>query len=262
MRPGAFFNQSASTPTSPGRTCAGYASPSVVEQSIAYLGATHVRDGIPYTGWTLPVYEAIAQTGVRFDIVASGPTIDIREGHRAGGGPDAGGARQRRLHGGRQRVQHRQLQLQRRQFGRQPGLGAAVRPGAVIRAVKGNSTLSGVQVIAASMANAGTADIQKEGNLSGFVDSSNWHTYFGDGNQPEQHNLAVAIAAAQSTAPGKPVSITETGYYTAVDAMDWGGGGVTPKVQAVLTVNTLLDAFRDGVSTTYLYELMNNTANP
>jgi len=28
---------------------AGYANPSVVEKSIAYLGATHVRDGIPYT---------------------------------------------------------------------------------------------------------------------------------------------------------------------------------------------------------------------
>ena len=240
---------------------AGYANASVVEKSIAYLGATHVRDGIPYTGWTLPEYQAIASTGVRFDILASGPTIDIAK--------DIGqaAALMQAVPGSVAAMEGaNEFNTGNYSFN---GASSAGNPAwaqqygqALYSAVKGNSTLSGVQVIAASMANAGTADIQKEGNLSGFVDSSNWHTYFGNGNQPEQHNLAAAIAAAQSTAPGKPVSITETGYYTAVDAMHWGGGGVSPKVQAVLTVNALLDAFRDGVSTTYLYELMNNIANP
>ena len=73
--------------------------------------------------------------------------------------------------------------------------------------------------------------------------------------------LATAVAQAQSTVPGKPVTITESGYYTAMYGTDWDGG-VTQAVQVIETVNILLDALRDGVSTTYFYELMNNIANP
>ncbi len=54
-----------------------YANVSVVEASLAYLGATHVRDGIPFSTWTLPEYEAIAATGVKFDIVTTTPDIDF-----------------------------------------------------------------------------------------------------------------------------------------------------------------------------------------
>jgi len=239
---------------------AGYANASVVEKSIAYLGATHVRDGIPYNGWTLPEYQAIASTGVRFDIVASGPTIDIA-------GDIAQTARLAQAVPGSVASMEgaNEFNTQNSTFNGASSTGnpawAQQYDPALYSAVKGNSTLSGATVIAASMANAGAAEIQKEGNLSSFVDSSNWHAYFNNGDQPA-HNLASAIANAQSTAPGKPVTITETGYYTAVDAMDWGGGGVTPKVQAILTVNALLDAFNSGVSTTYLYELMNNISNP
>jgi len=239
---------------------AGYANPSVVEKSIAYLGATHVRDGIPYTGWTLPEYEAIAQAGVKFDIIASGPAIDIAKDvaqavllDQAVPGSVAA------MEGANE------FNTQNSTFN---GASSAGNPAwvqqygpALYSAVKSNPTLSGAAVIAASMANAGAPEIQKEGNVSSFVDSSNWHTYFGNGNQPAG-NLATAISNAKATAPGKPFSITETGYYTAVDATDWGGGGVSPAVQAVLTVNTLLDAFNDGVATTYLYELMNNVASP
>lgn len=239
---------------------AGYANAAVVEKSISYLGATHVRDGIPYNGWTLPEYVAIASTGVRFDIVASGPTIDIA-------GDIAQTARLAQAVPGSVAAMEgaNEFNTQNSTFN---GVSSSGNPAwaqqydpALYSAVKANSTLSGAAVIAASMANAGAPEIQKEGNLSSFVDSSNWHAYYSNGDQPA-HNLASAVANAQSTASGKPVTVTETGYYTAVDAMDWGGGGVTPKVQAVLTVNALLDAFNDGVSTTYLYELMNNIANP
>lgn len=239
---------------------AGYANPSVVEQSIAYLGAARVRDGIPYTGWTLPDYIAIAKTGVRFDILASGPTINIANDIAQAASlmqavPGSVVAME-----GANEFNTGSYSFNGANSTGNPAWAQQYGP-ALYSAVKANSTLSGVQVIAASMANAGTAEIQKQGNLSSFVDSANWHTYYGSGNQPAQ-NLAASVAAAQSTAPGKPVTITETGYYTAVDAMDWGGGGVTPKLQAVLTVNALLDAFKNGVATTYLYELMDNVAKP
>jgi len=239
---------------------AGYATPSVVEKSIAYLGATHVRDGIPYTGWTLPEYEAIAQAGVKFDIIASGPAIDLAKDVAQAVLLDQAVPGSVTAMEGANEFNTQTSTFNGASSAGNPAWAQQYGP-ALYSAVKSNPTLYGATVIAASMANAGAPEIQKEGNVSSFVDSSNWHTYFGNGNQPAG-NLAVAISNAKATAPGKPVSITETGYYTAVDAMDWGGGGVSPAVQAVLTVNTLLDAFNDGVATTYLYELMNNVASP
>ncbi len=237
-----------------------YANVTVVEASLAYLGVTHVRDGVPYGGWTLPEYETIATTGVTFDIIVSTPNIDITSDladldalAQAVPGSVAS------IEGANEFNQNTDTYDGVSSLN-DPAWAQLFGP-ALYAAVKADPSLAGVSVIAASMANATTADLQQEGNLDSFVDSSNWHVYYGNGNQPGA-NLASAIAQAESTAPGKPVTITETGYYTAVDAMDWGGGGVTPAVQAILTVNALLDAFKDGAQTTYLYELLDNIANP
>ena len=238
----------------------GYANPAIVQQSITYLGATHVRDGIPYTGWTLPTYQAIAKTGVKFDILASGPTIDVaRDVAQATALNQAVPGSVATMEGANEFNTQSSVFNGANSSGN-PAWAQQYGP-ALYSAVKASPGLNGVTVIAASMANAGPAQIQQEGNLAGFIDSSNWHAYYGNGSQPAA-GLQAAVANANSTAPGKPVTITETGYYTAVNAMDWGGGGVTPAVQAVLETNILLDSFRDGVSTTYLYELMDNVANP
>jgi hypothetical protein len=237
-----------------------YADVAVVEASLAYLGVTHVRDGIPFSTWTLPEYEAIAATGVKFDILVTAPDIDfatdlaqINQLAAAIPGSVASveGANEFNLNGYTYAgVSSLNNPAWAQLFG--PALYAAV---------KADPSLAGVSVVAACMANASTADLQKEGNLDSFVDSSNWHVYYGNGDQPGV-SIASAIAAAESTAPGKPVTITETGYYTAIKAMDWGGGGVTPAVQAILTVNAVLDAFKDGAQTTYMYELLDTIANP
>jgi hypothetical protein len=237
-----------------------YADVAIVEASLAYLGATHVRDGIPFSNWTLPEYEAIAATGVKFDIVVTAPDIDCATdlaqiNQLAAAVPGSVAS----IEGANEFNQNTYIYDGVSSLN-DPAWAQIFGP-ALYAAVKADPSLTGVSVIAASMANATTANLQQEGNLSSFVDSSNWHVYYGNGDQPGD-SLAAAIAAAESTAPGKPVTITETGYYTAVDAMDWGGGGVTPAVQAILTVNALLDAFKDGVQTTYLYELMDNIANP
>lgn len=237
-----------------------YADVAVVEASLAYLGATHVRDGVPYSGWTLPEYQAVAATGVKFDIVVTTPNIDIagdlwKIDQLAKAAPGSIAS----VEGANEFNTNYNTFNGVNSFGN-PAWAKLFGP-ALYAAVKADPTLSGVPVIASSMANAGATQIWQEGDVSGFADSSNWHEYYGNGNQPAQ-GLAYVVAQAKSTAPAKPVTITETGYYTAVDAMDWGGGGVSPAVQAILTVNALLDAFHDGVQTTYLYELMDNIANP
>ena len=54
-----------------------YADAGVTARSLAYLGATYVRDGIPFGNFTLPEYVALARAGVKFNLLASGPAVDI-----------------------------------------------------------------------------------------------------------------------------------------------------------------------------------------
>ena len=237
-----------------------YANVSAVENSLAYLGATHVRDGIPYAGWTLPEYIAIAQIGVRFDILASGPTIDIQGDIAATCQLEAAVPSSVATMEGANEFNAGNYTYQNDNSNGNPQWLQLYGP-PLYQAVQDSNTLSGVAVIAASMSNAGQTQIQQEGDVSSFVDSANWHTYFGNGEQPAA-NIDASVAAALATAPGKPVTITETGYYTAIQAEQWGGGGVNRPVQAILTLNTLLDAFADGASTTYIYELLDNIAHP
>jgi len=238
----------------------GYADAAIVEASIAYLGVTHVRDGAPDSWWTLPEYEAIAATGVKFDIVVTSPDIniaadlaqiDLLAEALPGSVASIEGANE---------FNTNNYAFDGVYSYDNPAWAQVFGP-ALYAAVQADPALAGVAVIAASMADAGATQVQQEGNVSAFANSSNWHMYYGDGDQPGQ-GLAYAVAEAEATAPGDPVSITETGYYTAVQAMGWGGGGVTPAVQAILTVNALLDAYNDGVETTYLYELMDNITDP
>ncbi len=237
-----------------------YANVRVVENSLAYLGASHVRDGIPYIYWTLPEYVAIAQTGIQFDILASGPTIDINGDIEAASELEAAvPSSVAAMEGANEFNTQNAIYVGVNSINNPPWAQLYGPP--LYQAVHGAASLPGAIVIAASMANAGATQIQQEGNLSSFVDSANWHTYYGDGDQPAA-NLTASVLAAESTAPGQPVTITETGYYTAIHAEQWGGGGVNGRVQAILTLNVLLDAFSNGVVTTYIYELLDNIANP
>ena len=64
--------------------------------------------------------------------------------------------------------------------------------------------------------------------------------------------MSIILPYAQLDAPGLPTVITETGYETN-PADSYGGADQT--VQAKYTLDILVDAFLDGVSQTYLYEL-------
>lgn len=226
----------------------------VVQRSLAYLGATHVRDSVPVEGWSFPDFVTLAKAGIKFDLLATSPNLQtasdiarmaklettvpssvaaIEGPNEYNWGPNAlGGPAWIQTYG--------------------PELW---------NAVKGNPVLANKEVIAASLVTFGPAEVAEMGNVAAFSDSANWHTYFGQGDQPGRQ-LVTNNALARSSSPGEKLSITETGYYTAVDAMDWGGGGVTPAVQAILTVNILLDAYKQGVETTYIYELLDNIADP
>jgi hypothetical protein len=94
-------------------------------------------------------------------------------------------------------------------------------------------------------------------SLSGQADYANIHPYAGSGG-PVAPLIPINYENAfGSTNPG-PRVITETGYQT--DTND--SNGVSQLVQAQQEVSSLLDAYQSGVSTTYLYELLDEKSDP
>jgi len=119
-------------------------------------------------------------------------------------------------------------------------------------AIKGNAALSGMTYVAAS-----TASVSAAPNVASYVDASNWHVYGGVGQQLKA-GLATCISAAGATASGKPVYVTETGVSSAaVSQSTWGTAG-DDYTQGLIITNATLDAFHDGASKTFLYDLMDN----
>ncbi len=237
-----------------------YANAGVIQRSLAYLGVSHVRDGVPFENFTLSEYVALAQTGIKFNLLVSGPNLDLptdltRMGRLASAVPGAVASIE-----GVNEFNTNDVTVDGVASRGNPAWAQVFGP-KLWAAVKADPVLANVPVIAASLASSGAADVAKHGNVGAFTDSANWHTYFGQGDQPAQQ-VATNVALAQSTSPGEKVTMTETGYYTAVDAMDWGGGGVTPAVQAIMTVNVLLDGYKNGVAKTYIYELLDARPGP
>ena len=121
-------------------------------------------------------------------------------------------------------------------------------------ALQANSSLSGVSYIAAS-----TSTVSSAPWVGSYVDKSNWHVYAGYGQQL-QSNMVGAVAAAQATASGKPVIISEAGSSSAsYNQTNWGFVG-DEYTQAIIDTNAVLDAFNDGASQTFLYELMDDNS--
>ncbi|WP_265886584.1 carbohydrate-binding domain-containing protein [Roseomonas mucosa] len=127
---------------------------------------------------------------------------------------------------------------------------------ALYPAVHGNSALSGTPVIQTSLGDGNS--YSQLGNLSSSADYSNIHSYyFGWGfTRSVADQVPERIAEAQTISPGKDTVATEGGWSTATYSSD--GYGVNERTQAVLTLNMLLDQYKDGVDRTYIYELVNS----
>jgi hypothetical protein len=232
---------------------------------LQYLGVTLVRDDAP--GTLLSSYQMLASAGIRFDFLTSPVKQDLRNTlpadiasiaalaqFRPGSvlsveGPNELNGQEVFLHGA---------------SSTNPATGAAIMQ-AVARAVRGNATLAaqGVKVVNVSITNGigGWQDyLAGLGNLAASVDYANWHVYFQNGEQPQSRVTSMYQYASQS-APGRPVVITEAGYFCAFEDKS-GWGGVDEATQAKNTLNLLADTFKAGVKQTFLYELMEGVANP
>ena len=111
--------------------------------------------------------------------------------------------------------------------------------------------LNGIPIYNLTLAFTDASQYAQLGNLSSYANYANDHAYLNDAQLP-QSALSGLLPYARLDAPGLPMVVTEAGYETnSADTYS----GVDQTVQAKLTLDQLMDDFKDGVSATYLYEL-------
>src|SRR5260221_1455454 len=124
-------------------------------------------------------------------------------------------------------------------------------------AIKGDAALASIPVYDLTLGYNDLAGYSSLGNLSASTDFASSHAYVPTESTP-QAAIATAISAASSVAAAKPSVITETGYTTQANTQYLG---VDQTVQAKSILNTLVDAYKAGVGTTYLYQLLDGSSS-
>jgi Ca2+-binding RTX toxin-like protein len=92
---------------------------------------------------------------------------------------------------------------------------------------------------------------------------SNWnnvHSYPLQGSEP-YNTMVTDIAAQNAVDPGKPVAVTEFGYYTLPQEATYGDG-VDDTTQAKLLLNGIFDAALLGDQMIFLYQLLDAYPDP
>jgi hypothetical protein len=234
-----------------------------IQTALHYLDIDHVRDGIPFQGWTLPFYQKLAaEEGVKFNLLTS---LDFSKTGSFSSDLTQMAALERSHPGsvetieGPNEINYWPLSYQGSDTGTNLALGRDIQK-LLYDQVNADPVLKDVEVINLTVGGLTQQQASVLGNMSDRADYGAWHTYFGNGDQPWA-NLAHGVEGAKMLAPQDPVMITESGYYTAVNDMGWGGGGVTEEVQAKLTLNLFFDAAKMGVERTFLYALLDDKAN-
>ena len=227
------------------------AGPKVLSE-LSYIGVTNVRDDVPQS-YDTTEYASLAEAGIRFDIIQTSNNGQITLGADVAditafnaGNPGAivsyEGANEYNNNGYTLNGQNSLNNL---------GWGI-VDDQAIQQAVDANSQLSHLRIVAASTSSASSSPI-----VGSYVNDSNWHVYAGVGQQLE-NNIATSAVAAEATAPGAPIIFTEAGVSSsALSSSSWGVAG-SDEAQGLIDTNALLDAYKDGVQQTFLYDLMDD----
>lgn len=124
-------------------------------------------------------------------------------------------------------------------------------------AIKGDAHLVGVSVYNLTLGHNNPSAYSQLGDLSSYSDYANAHSYLNTSTTTDTA-LGSTINTAGGAAAGKPIVITETGYTTQDNTPLIGA---SESVQAKSILNTLVDAYKAGVSKTYLYELLDRDSS-
>ena len=246
------FDQSLGINVHMGSTSGTYTDVALVESDLAYLGVSNVRDAL----WDTSGQQQLAAEGIKFDffIPLTGPfTANLSQfismldsfviaypgSVIAIEGPNEVNDNPVTYDGGTTLADEAAFQQ------------------ALYAAVKADPKLDEIPVYNLTLANTVAAQFEELGNLSASADYANSRGYLPD-NQTPEYALSVISQFAKIDAPGLPEVITEGGYDT---NPAYAYSGVDQTVQAKLTLDELMDAFKDGISKTYLYELFDEGGN-
>ena len=236
----------------------GYNNLALMADDLEYLGVTRLRDAMGTSPAAQPVVEGLAAAGYKFDFLVSsalpqtGATglqnyiVSLEK--FAASHPGSISAIE-----GLNEANHQPFS-----YNGSSSLSAAAQfQSALYQAVNGNAALASIPVYNLSLAYNDPQGYNKLGDMSGSVDFANAHAYVSTSLTPGS-SLAATLSAVSAAAPGKPVVITETGYTTQANTQYLG---VNETVQAKSILNTLVDAYKGGVSATYLYELFDRDSS-
>jgi hypothetical protein len=230
----------------------------LVEADLKYLGVTSLRDGLTNIPAAQPVLDGLANDGYKFDLGVSSSlpatgaaglqqyitALDAFEAAHPGSIIALEGLNE--------------ANLQAFSYNGSSTIEAAAQfQQALYTAIKADASLAKLPVYNLTLGYNDPSDFAKLGNLSSSSDYANSHAYVSTGTTPAAA-LASALGLASSVSPGDPSVITETGYTTLSTTPYLG---VNEAVQAKSILNTLMDAFKDGVGKTYLYELLDRNSS-
>jgi trimeric autotransporter adhesin len=237
-----------------------YGNLGMVENELKFLGINQIRDNEPYD-WSVPFYQAIAATGVKLDLIIGynpGETMNTADLKADLALIDKIAAATPGSIIGLEGL-NEPYNFPNTWNGQATDNWTTVAQvqAAEYALVKGDPNLKSVPVLSTSTdldSFPGSTPV----SLASVADFGNAHVYpYGGGQPPFVMN---AIVSGQHTiVPNKPAWITEFGYSTAYKDTDYG---VDQSVQAKNSLNGLLEAFKGGVTKTFLYQLNDEIANP
>jgi hypothetical protein len=225
----------------------------LVEDDLRYLGVTKLRDSVTSIPSAQPVLDGLAAAGFKFDMIvpssvpAAGTaglqqfiqTLNTFEANHPGSISAVEGLNE---------VNHQAFSYQ----GSSSVSAAAQFQSVLYYDVKSDAALSGVPVYNFTVAYNDAQAYAQLGNISGITNYANVHAYASTDMTPASA-LQSALSAVTSVIPGEQAVITETGYTTQANTPYLG---VDQTAEAKLILNTLVDAYKAGVGTTYLYQLL------
>jgi hypothetical protein len=240
------FDQSIGVNIHMGYTGTAYGNIGLVESALSYLGVVNIRDNL----WWVDeqAVEALTALGYKADLIIAPASENISTfvalvDAVAKAEPGSVAA----IEG------PNEVNIWAVQYNGGSSLAdAALYQQALYAAVRTDSNLNSIPVYNLTMAFTDATQYAQLGNLSSAANYANSHLYANDEYSP-QTSFNTILPFAHLDAPGLPTVITETGYET--NPAD-GYSGADQTVQAKYTLDSLMDAFKAGVSKTYLYELL------
>jgi hypothetical protein len=226
----------------------------LVENSLAFLGIVNVRDSLVPWGQIQPEFQALAGLGYKFDFVIPPASTDIP------GFVALVDSYVKNYPGSVLAIEGpNEVNIWSVTYNGGSGLAnAAQYQQALYAAVRADANLNNIPVYNLTLGTADATLYSQLGNLSSAANYGDSHPYTASGHAP-QAGLSYLLPQSQIDAPGLPTVITETGFNT--DPNDTYSG-TDQAVQAKYTLDILMDAYKDGVAQTFLYQLLDGVSDP